>query len=59
MKEKFTNIGGKEPNINIHIDINNYSIIFPILNKDIAKKWRNYLYEEVEIYAEVKQERRW
>lgn len=53
---KVTNIGGKEPNINIHIDINNYSIIFPILNKDIAKKWRNYLYEEVEIYAEVKQD---
>lgn len=53
---KVTNIGGKEPNINIHIDINNYSIIFPITNKDIAKKWCNYLYEEVEIYAEVKQD---
>ncbi len=54
---KVTNIGGKEPNINIHIDINNYSVIFPISNKDTAKNWRNYLYEEVEIYAEVKQDK--
>lgn len=55
---RVNNIGGKEPNINIHIDINNYSVIFPIPNKDIeiAKTWRNYLYEEVEIYAEVKQD---
>lgn len=54
---KVSNIGGKEPNINIHIDINNYSVIFPISDKDIAKNWRNYLYEEVEIYAEVKQDK--
>lgn len=54
---KVTNIGGKEPNINIHIDINNYSVIFPIPNKDMAKNWRSYLYEEVEIYAEVKQDK--
>ncbi|WP_288621940.1 hypothetical protein [uncultured Brachyspira sp.] len=55
---RVNDIGGKEPNINIHIDINNYSVIFPIPNKDIeiAKTWRNYLYEEVEIYAEVKQD---
>ena len=55
---RVNDIGGKEPNVNIHIDINNYSVIFPIPNKDIeiAKTWRNYLYEEVEIYAEVKQD---
>ena len=55
---RVNDIGGKEPNVNIHIDINNYSLIFPIPNKDIeiAKTWRNYLYEEVEIYAEVKQD---
>ena len=55
---RVNDIGGKEPNINIHIDINNYSVIFPIPNRDIeiAKTWRNYLYEEVEIYAEVKQD---
>ena len=55
---RVNDIGGKEPNVNIHIDLNNYSVIFPIPNKDIeiAKTWRNYLYEEVEIYAEVKQD---
>lgn len=58
LQGRVNDIGGKEPNVNIHIDINNYSVIFPIPNKDIeiAKTWRNYLYEEVEIYAEVKQD---
>ena len=55
---RVNDIGGKEPNVNIHIDINNYSVIFPIINKDIeiSKTLRNYLYKEVEIYAEVKQD---
>ncbi len=55
---KIIDIGGKEPNVNIHIDIiDNGVVIFPISNIDIAKDWRNLLYENVEIYAEVKQDK--
>lgn len=55
---KIIDIGGKEPNINIHIDIiDNGVVIFPIFNINRAKDWRNLLYEDVEIYAEVKQDK--
>lgn len=55
---KIIDIGGKEPNINIHIDIiDNGVVIFPIYNIETAKDWRNLLYENVEIYAEVKQDK--
>ncbi|WP_300752330.1 hypothetical protein [uncultured Brachyspira sp.] len=49
-----TDVGGKIPNINIHILINNQTIKFPIKDKKIAKKWGIYLYEDVKIYAKVK-----
>ncbi|SUW04490.1 hypothetical protein [Brachyspira pilosicoli] len=49
-----TDIGGKIPNINIHIVINNQSIKFPIKDKATAKNWSSHLYEDVKIYAKVK-----
>ena len=51
---EITDIGGvKEVNVHINIkEFNNRSIKFPITKKQ-AKEWRKYLYEDVEIYAEI------
>ncbi len=49
-----SDIGGKAPNVNIHIIIDGESIKFNIDSKETAKKWRGFLYEDVKIYAEVK-----
>lgn len=51
-----TDIGGKIPNINIHILINDKSIKFPIKDKATAKNWSTHLYEDVKIYAKVKKD---
>ncbi|WP_297277648.1 hypothetical protein [uncultured Brachyspira sp.] len=48
-------IGGRDPNIHIIIDGKVRVFSIPEKDREIAKKWRNFLYEQVEIYAEVLQ----